>query len=392
MLYFALAVALQAPLQFGSNVPENLDNTANQQVKCIMQQLERPYEAFHLPYLRARQELRLQRIDGYYTAILLNELAPFGQLSAPLYLENWYWFELTGESSVPRAHRQHGVIRGSHQATWFAALGITPTVEVNTADELLQLLKRKRIESVLMDLETFEETAKRVGLPAENVTSEFFRYVPLGMYFSSALIQRSPQLLIEFNNAIPGCSRQPFTLSAREQQRILQRFEPALRVLADTEIISQAVEEANQHPWSNSQIIDYDNQWSNELRLQISGLAATMKSSALSQQLAVWQQQFNGQIAEIMLTDAQGRNIAVSELTSDYWQGDEAKFQQLTRQNVSYYFDHVSFDHSSQRFLVHLSLPLYGTDGNLLAALILGLDVELSLQPSECDVFIASCE
>lgn len=395
MLTSALLIALSSPMQLGTNIPQVQNNSAHHQIRCIMQNVGQPYDVLEMPWLRARQELRLRRIDGYYTAILLSEMAPFGQLSAPLYLENWYWFVAPSAQSLPKELRQYGVVRGSHQAKWFESLGITPTVEVNTIEELLLVLKRKRIDTVLMDLETFVETAPRVGLDTEHFSSDFFRYVPLGVYFSSRYLHEKPDFLAAFNHNIPLCTQTPFTLSEREKVQIKnQLFMAATHLSQDPRIIT-AVHEANHQPTSQEQIALLDKQWAHELTLNISGLAVSLQQSALSRYLRTWQQQFSGQVAEVMLVDQQGRNVAISEITSDYWQGDEAKFQQAMQEAQPYYFDTVSFDASTQRFLVHLSIPLYdkktddntpGTNENPLVPappigmLMLGIDVELSLQ------------
>lgn len=392
MLISALLIALNTPLQLGTNVPKELNNSASEQVKCILQTLQQPYELIAMPWLRARQELRLRRIDGYYTAILLSEMAPFGQLSAPLYLENWYWFEPQAATALDRAERQHGVIRGSHQAKWFESIGITPTVEVNTAEELVLLLKRKRVDSILMDLEAFEETAKRVALDADEIASEFFRYVPLGVYFSTTYLQQYPDFLAQFNQAIPLCSQTPFTLSASEQTTILHHVLSEAVALGKQRKIHSALAQANQQKWQEQQIVQYDQQWMQELNLQISGLAEAMLQTELSQYLRRWQQQFNGQIAEVMLTDQQGRNVAISELTSDFWQGDEAKFQHLYQSELDYVFDEVSFDASTQRFLVHLSIPIKDVSEQHIGVLILGIDVELTLQQCQLNYSSDSCQ
>lgn len=392
MLIPALLIALNTPMQLGTNVPKELNNSASQQVKCILHTLQQPYELIAMPWLRARQELRLRRIDGYYTAILLSEMAPFGHLSAPLYLENWYWFEPLAAKALDRAERQHGVIRGSHQAKWFESIGITPTVEVNTAEELVLLLKRKRVDSILMDLEAFEETAKRVDLDPDEIASEFFRYVPLGVYFSTTYLQQYPDFLAQFNQAIPLCSQTPFTLSASEETTILHHVLSEAESLGKQSKIHSALVQANQQKWQEQQIVQHDQQWMQELNLKISGLAEAMLQTELSQYLRHWQRQFNGQIAEVMLTDQQGRNVAISELTSDFWQGDEAKFQRLYQSELDYVFDEVSFDASTQRFLVHLSIPIKDVSEQHIGVLILGIDVELTLQQCQLNYRHDSCQ
>lgn len=391
MLILSLLLTLSSTLQLGTNVPEDLNNSAHTQVKCIMQHLSQPYELIALPWLRARQELRLRRIDGYYTAILLNEMVPFGQLSAPLYLENWYWFEPKHLTALPRENRQHGVIRGSHQVKWYESMGITPAVQVNTAEELLQLVKRQRVDTILMDLEAFEETAQKIGLTLSEFSSEFFRYVPLGVYFSTTFLEQSPDFLSRFNQSIPDCTQTPFSLSPREQTVILDSFLSSAQQLAGQPALLNALSIANRQKWREQDIIRHDMQWVQEITNQVPGLAESMLQSELSSLLQHWQQPFNGRIAEIILTDQQGRNVAISELTSDFWQGDEAKFQNIYQSNQRYFFDDVSFDSSSQRFLVHLSIPVKDQHEQELGVLILGIDVELSLQQCQHNSGIANC-
>lgn len=76
----------------GTNVPANSGNTSHQQINCIMQQTQQPYKLLPMPWRRAKQEVKMGRIDGYFTAIPNDEMNDYAKLSAPLFLENWYWF------------------------------------------------------------------------------------------------------------------------------------------------------------------------------------------------------------------------------------------------------------------------------------------------------------
>jgi len=81
-------------------------------------------------------------------------------------------------------------------------------------------------------------------------------------------------------------------------------------------------------------------------------------------------------LREIFLVDNQGANIAMSEKTSDYWQGDEAKFQKSFDDGVGTVFvDDVKFDRSTQAFLAHVSVPVIDNE-KVIGVLIFGVDMD----------------
>ena len=61
--------------------------------------------------------------------------------------------------------------------------------------------------------------------------------------------------------------------------------------------------------------------------------------------------------------DNQGANVAMTDKTSDYWQGDEAKFKKSYHNGKGTVFvDEVEFDDSSQAYLVQVSVPVKDGD------------------------------
>lgn len=66
-----------------------------------------------------------------------------------------------------------------------------------------------------------------------------------------------------------------------------------------------------------------------------------------------------GQITEVFVMDAQGLNVAASGATSDYWQGDEAKFQKTYPMGVgAVHYSEIEFDESSQTYQAQISLTI----------------------------------
>lgn len=80
--------------------------------------------------------------------------------------------------------------------------------------------------------------------------------------------------------------------------------------------------------------------------------------------------------AEIFVMDNQGANVAMTDKTSDYWQGDEAKFKKSFNQGKGGVFvDEVEFDDSSQAYLVQVSVPVKDGD-DVIGAITFGIDVD----------------
>jgi hypothetical protein len=79
--------------------------------------------------------------------------------------------------------------------------------------------------------------------------------------------------------------------------------------------------------------------------------------------------------SEILVMDNQGANVAISDKTTDYWQGDEDKFTKSYNQgHGGLHISEAKWDESSQATIVQVSVPV--KDGNnVIGALTIGLDV-----------------
>jgi hypothetical protein len=70
-----------------------------------------------------------------------------------------------------------------------------------------------------------------------------------------------------------------------------------------------------------------DNEWKAEAESEKQPLIAEMLSSPLSNYLLYLQARSAGLYTEMFVMDDKGLNVGQSSVTSDYWQGDEGKFQ-----------------------------------------------------------------
>jgi hypothetical protein len=102
-----------------------------------------------------------------------------------------------------------------------------------------------------------------------------------------------------------------------------------IRGWLDTEIVRLSIETQNKRYGSLSQaeVEKLDKQWVSEREADDKPLIAATLSNPLSVYLSRMQGRSVGLYAEIFVMDNKGLNVGQSSITSDFWQGDEGKFQ-----------------------------------------------------------------
>lgn len=106
-------------------------------------------------------------------------------------------------------------------------------------------------------------------------------------------------------------------------------------------------------------ILELDAQWRTEFGSTHRPLINSVLSSPLSQFLKEKQAQSDGVITEIFVIDAKGLSVGESEITSDYWQGDEAKWQETFLVGADVLFiDKAEKDESTQMLQSQASMTI----------------------------------
>ena len=102
-----------------------------------------------------------------------------------------------------------------------------------------------------------------------------------------------------------------------------------MRKAIETEIVRVSVNAQNERYANLAQdaIDSLDQQWRKEREASDKPLIAATLSNPLSVYLARIQGRSLGLYAEIFVMDKNGLNVGQSSITSDFWQGDEGKFQ-----------------------------------------------------------------
>ena len=141
-------------------------------------------------------------------------------------------------------------------------------------------------------------------------------------------------------------------------------------------VIVKAVKDQNAQGMTLEDIQALDERW-----VKTPGIADFMKpylENECAQELQKLQSSAP-YFAEIFVTDNQGGLVAATGKTSDYWQGDEAKFTECFRgeEGVLYISD-VEFDESTQTYSVQISVPVR-EEGKVIGVIVVGIDVDAFL-------------
>ena len=85
-----------------------------------------------------------------------------------------------------------------------------------------------------------------------------------------------------------------------------------------------------------------------------------------------------GRMAEAFLMDQAGLNVGTSHVTSDYWQGDEAKHQETYGMGAgAIHVSEVEFDESTQSYVVQVSMAISDpADGAVIGAVTVSIDAD----------------
>ncbi|WP_348529574.1 PDC sensor domain-containing protein [Rhizobium sp. SG_E_25_P2] len=99
--------------------------------------------------------------------------------------------------------------------------------------------------------------------------------------------------------------------------------------------------------------------------------------NAASKFLHEKQEASEGVISEIFVMDAKGLNVGQSDVTSDYWQGDEDKFQKSFGAGAEGFFvDEVEKDESTQALQSQASMTIVDESGAPIGAVTIGINLD----------------
>ena len=178
--------------------------------------------------------------------------------------------------------------------------------------------------------------------------------------------------------ALVGLAAPP--LHADELQIAMQRFvEENLGAWANDPMLVEAIRAQNAQTagYSQAKIIEMDQLWRGYAGLTdaeiITNVTQNPAASFLREQVA----RADGAITEAFIMDAKGLNVAASNVTSDYWQGDEAKFTATFLVGAeAVHFGDVELDKSTNQVQGQISMTIVDpATGEPVGALTVGVNL-----------------
>ena len=156
-------------------------------------------------------------------------------------------------------------------------------------------------------------------------------------------------------------------------QKVVDLAHSKLATLGTDPVIVEAVKAENAKGKSLAQIKETDQKW--RAHAGIADYMQALMDSECGRYLQTIQES-TPYYAEIFVMDNQGANVSLTDKTSDYWQGDEAKFKKSYNNGQGAVFvDEVKFDDSTQAYLVQISVPVK-EGGTAICAITFGIDID----------------
>ncbi len=352
--------------------------TTVETVRCVAGRMDWETQIRTVPQNRAIHGLQNHLIDGYFAVDESDLLNRFALPTAPVALEKWYFYSL--EPIDDFRDSRIAAIAGSNEAIWLEQSRYDTAMTVSHPDQLLALLHRDRVDVVLMD-ERVMELQRLHGQDPDELHRRFVRFAPLSLYVTVPFAMEHPEFLNEFNRHIADCMTGGFDLSQQEMSQISNRARSLINELATAYHLSNWLGSLGP-PAELGEVLALDKQWRELSPARASDRAAEILSSKLSGKLAQWQYEQDGMVTEIIVMDTIGAAAAISVLTSDYWQGDERKFETIAgKTSDTLYLGPVRFDPSAQAFQVFASMPVVDpTTNRFVGGVAIGLNIEEALR------------
>ena len=153
-----------------------------------------------------------------------------------------------------------------------------------------------------------------------------------------------------------------------------------LEAIASEGFVIDAVRAMNDERagYTQAEIDAQDQAWRAQVGAASAPLIDALMANSASQELAKIRDASDGLFTEIFVMGNKGLNVAASDVTSDYWQGDEAKWQETYQVGPgSVHISEVELDESTQTYQAQVSVTVADPDSSTaIGAITFGVNVE----------------
>jgi hypothetical protein len=172
---------------------------------------------------------------------------------------------------------------------------------------------------------------------------------------------------------LSACLDPVFGQSERIPKSMVQFAETELTRFASKPEIVDAIQRQNARGRTIDEIKAIDTAW-----ISYDGINRFMMDMISNDcALELWNFQIDhSYILEIFAMDNQGTNAGQTNKTSDYWQGDEAKFTESYNNGTgAVYYDDPEYDESVDELIIQISVPVM-TGGRAVGAITFGISLD----------------
>ena len=175
---------------------------------------------------------------------------------------------------------------------------------------------------------------------------------------------------------------EPKALTLTMDELVTDKVIADIREWVNAPVVMEALRSRNEGAGQleQSEIDRLDKQWRAETEKDDQPLITSVLANPLSSYLFRIQARSVGLFTEVFVMDRNGLNVGQSSVTSDYWQGDEAKFQKTVDVGPGTVFvDEPEFHEGTLTWRAQINMTIDNAEGNPVGA----ITVEVNLTELE---------
>jgi hypothetical protein len=182
-------------------------------------------------------------------------------------------------------------------------------------------------------------------------------------------------IAISASLAMPGGA-----MANEYESQLRDLFQQQLEPWLNSPLLIEAINKQNTDHASltEAEIDTMDKDWRNQAKNGGGPLIDRIVKREASTYLSNKKTESGDLVTEVFIMDNKGLNVAVSDITSDYMQGDEAKWKNTYAQGAGQVFvDDVEFDDSSETFQCQVSATVVDPEsGQAIGAVTFGINID----------------
>lgn len=152
--------------------------------------------------------------------------------------------------------------------------------------------------------------------------------------------------------------------------------------LADELLVQSIIQQNKKHKAiTQKQIDQLEQTWKRERKSAVRPFIDTILKNEVSDFLKIRKAESEGLFSEIIVMDDKGLCVGISDITSDYWQADEEKWQETYQADrFEPFIGKLEYDESTEEYQIQVSLTVKDpASDQKIGAITIGINVQKML-------------